>query len=84
MVKQTVQLFRDPSGGSDPECAGGGVGTLLGIGLPSLEGERERLVPLLSSIVLKWRKRARKVNPKHEERNAGWLLAQDEGDIYSL
>jgi hypothetical protein len=41
----------DPSGGSDPEGAGGGVGALLGEGLPSLEGERARLLPLLSSIV---------------------------------
>jgi hypothetical protein len=31
----------DPSGGSDIEGAGGGVGKLLGAGLPSLEGERE-------------------------------------------
>jgi hypothetical protein len=60
----------DPSGGGDPEGVGGGVGTLLGAGLPSLEGEHERLVPLLSSIVLKRRKRERKINPKQEERNA--------------
>jgi hypothetical protein len=63
--------------------ADGGVGTMLGTGLPSLEGERECLVPLLSSIILKQRRRERKVNPKQEEKNARWLLAQDEGDIYS-
>jgi hypothetical protein len=41
----------DPSGGGDLEGAGGGVGAPLGHGLPSLEEERARLVPLLSSIV---------------------------------
>jgi hypothetical protein len=54
----------DPSSGGDPEGAGGGVGALLGDGLPSLEGERTHLVPLLSSIVHK--RRARKVNSKRE------------------
>jgi hypothetical protein len=57
---------RDPSGGDDPEGASGGVGALPGDGLPSLEGERARLVPLLSSIVHK--RRARKVNPKRERK----------------
>jgi hypothetical protein len=52
----------DFSGGSDPEGDGGGVLALLGEELLSLEGERARLVPLLSSIVHK--PRARKVNPK--------------------
>jgi hypothetical protein len=47
----------DPSGGGDPNGADGGVGTLLGNGLPSLEGECERSVPLLSSTVPKRRKR---------------------------
>jgi hypothetical protein len=48
----------DPSGGGDLEGVNGGVGTLLGDVPPSLEGERARLVPLLSSIVRK--RRARK------------------------
>jgi hypothetical protein len=60
----------DPGGGGNPEGAGNGVETLLDNGLPSIEGERGRpfiegecgrLVPLLSSIVLKQRKR--KVKP---------------------
>jgi hypothetical protein len=34
--------------------------------LPSLEGERARLMPLLSSIVRK--QRAKKVNPKRERK----------------
>jgi hypothetical protein len=55
---------RDPSGGGDLEGAGGRVRALLGDGLPSLEGERTQLVPLLSSIVHK--RRARKVNSKRE------------------
>jgi hypothetical protein len=35
----------------DPNGVGGGVLVSLGYGLPSLEGDREHLVPLLSSIV---------------------------------
>jgi hypothetical protein len=41
----------DPGGGGDLDGAGGGVLVSLGDGLPSLEGERECLVPLLFSIV---------------------------------
>jgi hypothetical protein len=41
----------DPDGGGDPDDADGGVLVSLGDGLPSLEGEHERLVPLLSSII---------------------------------
>jgi hypothetical protein len=52
----------DFSNGGDPEGAGGGVLAPLGEGLPSLEGERACLVPLLSSIDCK--RRARKVNPR--------------------
>jgi hypothetical protein len=40
----------DPGGGGDPDGAGGGVLAPLGEGLPSAEGERSRLMPLLSSI----------------------------------
>jgi hypothetical protein len=57
----------DPNGGGDPEGARGGVGALLDNGLSSLEGERACLVPLLFSIVCKWR--ARKINPKQERKN---------------
>jgi hypothetical protein len=42
--------YGDPSGTGDPDGAGGGVMAPLGEGLLSVEGERERLVPLLSSI----------------------------------
>jgi hypothetical protein len=48
---------RDPSGGEDLDDVGGGVETLLGEDEPSFEGERGRLVPLLSSIVAKIRRR---------------------------
>jgi hypothetical protein len=41
----------DSGGGGDPSDAGGGVLVSLGDGLPSLEGEREGLVTLLSFIV---------------------------------
>jgi hypothetical protein len=43
----------NPSGGSDPDKDGGGVEALLREEESSFEGERERLVPLLSSIVVK-------------------------------
>jgi hypothetical protein len=52
----------DPSGGGDPDNTGGGVEPPLGDEEPSLEGERERLVSLLSSIVAK--RRGREENPK--------------------
>jgi hypothetical protein len=41
----------DPGGGGDPDGTGGGALVLLGGELPSTEGERSRLRPLLSSIV---------------------------------
>jgi hypothetical protein len=41
----------DLGGGGDLDGTGGGVLVSLGDGLPSLEGEHERLVSLLSSIV---------------------------------
>jgi hypothetical protein len=41
----------DPDRGGDPDGTGGGVLVSLGDGLPSLEGEHECLMPLLSSIV---------------------------------
>jgi hypothetical protein len=56
----------DVSGGGDPEGAGGGVLAPSGDRLPSLEGERACLVPLLSSIDCK--QRARKVNPRQERK----------------
>jgi hypothetical protein len=40
----------DLGGSGDPDGTGGGVLASLGEGLPSVEGERERLVPLLTSI----------------------------------
>jgi hypothetical protein len=41
---------RDPHGGGDPDGTGGGVLASLGEGFPYAKGERERLVPVLSSI----------------------------------
>jgi hypothetical protein len=40
----------DPAGGRDPDGTGRGVLASLHEGLPSVEGEHERLMPLLSSI----------------------------------
>jgi hypothetical protein len=51
----------DPGGGGDPNETGGGVLASLGDRHPSAEGEHERLVPLLSSIVSN--SRAREGNP---------------------
>jgi hypothetical protein len=42
----------DPGGDEDLDSADGGVEALLGDEEPSLEGERERLVSLLSSTVV--------------------------------
>jgi hypothetical protein len=52
-MRQEETSSGDPGGSEDPDNAGGGVKTLLGTEEPSLEGERGRLVPLLSSIVVK-------------------------------
>jgi hypothetical protein len=41
---------RDPGGGGDPDCIDGGILMSLGKGLPFMEGECSRLMPLLSSI----------------------------------
>jgi hypothetical protein len=41
----------DPGGGGDPDGTGGVVLVSLDDGLSSLEGERQCLVPLLSSII---------------------------------
>jgi hypothetical protein len=43
-------LDENLGGSGDPDGIDGGVLVSLGEGLPSMEGERERLVPLLSSI----------------------------------
>jgi hypothetical protein len=51
-----------PGGDGDPDSVDGGVETPLHEEEPSLEGERERLVPLLSPIVTK--RRRREENPK--------------------
>jgi hypothetical protein len=47
---------RDCNDGGDPDDADGGVEALLGGEDPSIEGERECLVPLLSSIASKRRR----------------------------
>jgi hypothetical protein len=49
----------DPGGGGDPDGTDGDVLVSLGEGLPSMEGEHSRLMPLLSSIVGKQRARER-------------------------
>jgi hypothetical protein len=52
----------DPGGGGDLESVDGGIELPLGEEEPSLEGEPERLVPLLSFIVDKTR--GKEENPK--------------------
>jgi hypothetical protein len=44
------EISEDPGGGGDLDGADGGVLASLGEELPSAKGERECLVPLLSSI----------------------------------
>jgi hypothetical protein len=56
----------NPGGGGDPDGAGGGVLASLDEGLPSVEGERSRLMPLLSSIG--GLQRASERNPKMNKR----------------
>jgi hypothetical protein len=66
----------DPGGGADLDSTGSGVLASLGEGLPSVEGERGCLVPLLFSIDSK--SRVGKRNPKQEEtrkRNVRWFPA---------
>jgi hypothetical protein len=58
-------------GGGDPDNTGGGVEPPLGEEEPSLEGDREHLVPLLSSIVAK--RRGREENPKAKTRRNATL-----------
>jgi hypothetical protein len=55
----------DPGGGGDPDVTGSGVETLLGGEEPSLKGEQEHLLSLLSSIVAK---RRREKNPKRKSK----------------
>jgi hypothetical protein len=47
----------DPGGDEVLDGASGGVLVSLAVGLPSVEGERSRLIPLLPSIVGKQRTR---------------------------
>jgi hypothetical protein len=50
----------DSGGGGDPDNTDGGIEPPLDEEDPSLDGERERFVPLLSSIVVKRRGREEK------------------------
>jgi hypothetical protein len=56
----------DLGGGGDPDSTDGGVEPPLDDEEPSLEGEQERLVPLLSFIVAN--RRRREENPKRESK----------------
>jgi hypothetical protein len=50
---------REIGGGRDPDGDGGNVEALLGEDDEPLTDEHERLMPLLSSIVNKWRRKER-------------------------
>jgi hypothetical protein len=54
----------DPGGDGVPDSADEGVLASLVVGLPSVEGERSRVMPLLPSIIEK--QRTREGNPKQE------------------
>jgi hypothetical protein len=68
------------SSNGDPEGAGGGVLAPLGDGLFSLEIERARCVPLLSSIDCK--RGARKVNLGEKERRYAIWLSTKMNEIF--
>jgi hypothetical protein len=57
----------DPCGGGDPDSVSGGVEPPLNDEEPSLDGERECLVPLMSSSIVAKRRR-REENPKRESK----------------
>jgi hypothetical protein len=56
----------DTGGGRDPDEEGGGVDTLLGKDEEPLVEERESLVPLLSFITNKWRRKEKPLEKKWE------------------
>jgi hypothetical protein len=55
---------------------------LLGEDEEPLMDEREHLVPLLYSIVHKWRRKEKTL--KEKWRSSGWIAAQHRRSIYSL
>jgi hypothetical protein len=73
---------RDPGGGRDPDGAGGGVLASLGEGLPYVEGERSRLMPLFPLLVVS-RGQERGTLKQIKEMNGRWFSVRNEGDIYS-
>jgi hypothetical protein len=72
----------DSGGGGDPDGTNGGVLGPMDEGLPSAEGERHRLVPLLSSIASKLRTGERETL-NERRKNARWASVHNKGDIYS-
>jgi hypothetical protein len=63
----------DPSGGGDPDGADSEVEALLGDEDPSLEGGWGRLVPLLSSIMVKRRRKEK--NPKQKVKECEMVIS---------
>jgi hypothetical protein len=72
----------EPGGGGDPDGVGSSVEALPDEEEDPPASERERLVPLLSSIVNKWRRE--RITLREKWRSARWIAAQDARSIYSL
>jgi hypothetical protein len=65
----------DPRGDGVSDGVGGGVLALLAAGFPSMEGERSRLMSVLSSIVGKRRTKKETLSKKEmKKRNARWHI----------
>jgi hypothetical protein len=69
-------------GCEDPDRDGGSMEALPDEEEDLLAGEREHLVPFLSSIVSKWRGERKTLREKWS--GSRWVAAQDERNIYSL
>jgi hypothetical protein len=65
----------DPRGDGVSDGVGGGVLALLAAGFPSMEGERSRLMSILSSIVGKRRTKKETLSKKEmKKRNVRWHI----------
>jgi hypothetical protein len=80
-----IGCYRDSGGGGDPNSARDGVEPPLGDEEPSLEGERERLFPLLSFIGVKYLSaKGRRLRPTNSRYDRFLLAASGWGTIYPI
>jgi hypothetical protein len=75
----------DPGGDGVPDSADEGVLASLAVELPSVEGERSRVMPLLPSIIEKQEQEKETLSKKGmKRRNVIWFPVGNEGGTYSL